>query len=106
MSNRSMWFGAVALSGLLLAAPAWATSTCGKNDSNGCAMSPTTFKACAKDLKGDLKELACDIKELIKDVKKGNTGDIPSDRAEIRSDVQEIRFDVQVLSTLPPKKNK
>lgn len=93
---------ATGLFGLVLASPAFAM--CGGKDGNGCQASPTTYKACSKDLKGDLKDLQCDIKDLIKDVRSGDRFEIPGDLAEIRGDIREIKFDISVLSKLSPKK--
>jgi hypothetical protein len=101
-----MLFVAASVSGLLLAAPAFATGggngfMCGGKDGGGCSVSPVTYKSCVKDLKGDIKDLKCDTFDLIRDIFKGR--DISDNLQEIKDDIGEIQFDLDVLKGLKKK---
>jgi hypothetical protein len=119
MNTNRLFVAAAGLSGLLLAAPAFATGggyggghhggghgggkgfMCGGKDGNGCSVSPVTYKACAKDLKGDIRELKCDTFDLIREIFKGR--DITDELNEIKGDLAEIQFDLDVLKGLKKK---
>ena len=96
----------IGLLGFLVASPALANGFyCGGKDYNGCAVSPTTKRDCAKDLVGDIKDFKCDILDLLKDIAFSRSKyEIRKDIKELASDYQEIQFDLAVLGSLGYKK--
>jgi len=101
MNKRGLFVAAATLSGVLVSAPVLAAGNgfmCGGKDGNGCSVSPVSYKACARDLKGDIKELRCDTFDLIREIFKGR--DVKDELAEIRADLAEIQFDLAVLKGL------
>ena len=105
MDANRLFVAAAGLSGLLLAAPAFATGghgfMCGGKDGNGCSVSPVTYRACAKDLKNDVRELKCDTFDLIRQIFKGR--DVTDQLNEVKGDLAEIQFDLDVLKGLKKK---
>lgn len=119
MAFKHTFLAVAALSGALLASPAFANGgsggkggygssnggfMCGGKDGNGCSVSPVTKSACLKDLRGDTKELKCDLVDLIVDILNGkNPKSIYYDIKEIKQDLAEIAFDLDVLKGLKKK---